>query len=97
MTDDREPLTEAGREYLAAVSADTWSPEGRIEWARRFVLAIEAEAAADVERLRAAIEQGRWRAQDLRWCNKADDCQTKADGAELVIADIDAALADPAG
>lgn len=44
---------------------------------------------------REALERGRWRAQDLRWCNKPDDCHLKAEGAELVLADIEDFLAHP--
>lgn len=76
----QEPMTEAGREYIAAVSADTWSPEGRVAWARRAILAIEAEARIagaaqgpdngdrDVSRLAAALRRAdfaNWSASEV--------------------------------
>ncbi len=60
------------------------------------IIAIEQEAAAaaraEADALRAALEEGRRRAADLRDCNKDDDCHVMAKGAALVIEDIEYAL-----
>jgi len=89
-----DPTTEAGRALLAdlhpvhAMGYDT---------TLRYVLAIEADAyaagaAAERERWGAAVEEGRHRRDDLRFCNKPDDCHVKAEGAALVIEDIEDVL-----
>ena|SRR5690348_4903829 len=41
------------------------------------------------EALIEARREMRARYDDLRWCNKLDDCQTKASGADLAIGDFD--------
>jgi len=45
--------------------------------------------AASLDAARLAMED---RYHDLAWCNKDDDCQTKAEGARLAIEDFEDAL-----
>jgi hypothetical protein len=49
--------------------------------------------------LHEAIERGRWRGQELAWCNKDDDCHKLAEGVDLAMGDIYSYLAekDPGG
>lgn len=35
-----------------------------------------------------ALQEGKNRANDLRWCNKKDKCHTMAKGADLVLDDM---------
>lgn len=55
--------------------------------------------AAEYERLRAievaaraARREMKARYDDLRWCNKDDDCHAKAGGAELALSDFDVVM-----
>ena len=58
---------------------------------RELLDAIEREAvAAALARVRAAVSA---RYDDLRWCNKKDNCHDLAEGVELALSDVDYEIA----
>src|SRR5262245_11047512 len=80
--------TAAGRALLGSLQYQaSMLPDDRVP---ALVAAIEAEArAAALAGLQRARREMENRYRDLLWCNKDDDCRTKAEGARLAIEDFE--------